>query len=230
MLVIPKLEVAGGICVRTGEPGASLPGDPAATAGRWSSEGFSRVQVADLDALAGRRSNLVAMETIARDGSVEVDVAAGSESVEQIESCLDAGASGVILGPRALAEFEWLESAVGLFPGMLMIETNLSARRVVTRGWVRTLPVDLLDLAEELGGLALGGLVVASREPADGLELALLEDVAEACAFPVLVEDNQPTVSALRAYEHRGIAGVVVPGDALAAMLDVRSVASEFGR
>ncbi len=232
MLVIPRLEVLGGRCARTGDARSSKSDDALNVARWWTTEGFSRLQFVDRDAQAGRRPNLSLLEDVARDMGVEVDISAASESAEQIESCLDAGAGRVILGPRAVAEFDWLASAANTFPGALIVETSINARRAVMRGWVRSLPIDLLDLVEELAGVPLGGLFITSREGAraDGLELALLEDVVEACGFPVLVEDTQPTDARLRAFENRGLAGVVIPGDALATVLDARSVANEFGR
>jgi phosphoribosylformimino-5-aminoimidazole carboxamide ribotide isomerase len=229
MLVIPKLELLGGGFARAGAAGALASDDPLAVTRAWVAEGFSRLQVVDRDALAGRGSNMALVETIGRDTGVEVDLSAGSESTERIEACFEAGASRVVLGPRALAEEEWLHATAEAFPGTLLVETHVRERRVVTRGWVRTLAVDLLDLVENLVDVPVAGLLVTA--PAgSSLELALLEDVVDACSFPVLVEDAHPTMSALRAFEHRGLGGVVVPGAALATALDSRSVASEFGR
>jgi len=229
MLVVPKLELLAGAFVRSGADGALGSPDPLAATRAWAAEGFSRMQIVDRDALAGRASNADAVEIAGRWDGIEVDLSAGSDSFEQIEASIDAGASRVILGPRALAEIEWLESAASTFPSVLVVETSVRERRVVTRGWARTLPVDLIDLVDDLAGVAIAGLVVASP-PGDDLDLALLEDAVERSSFLVFVENGRPTMSALRAYEHRGLGGVVVPGTAFATELDARAVANEFGR
>jgi phosphoribosylformimino-5-aminoimidazole carboxamide ribotide isomerase len=169
------------------------------------------------------------VEAICRDVGVDVDVSAGSNAADQIEGCIDAGATRVVLGARALTEEDWLQSVAEAFPGALIVETTVRERRVVTRGWVRILPIDLLDIADDLAGIPVAGLLVtpaAGSEP----ELALLEDLVEACAFPVLIEDSHPTLSAFRAFEHRGLGAVVIPGAELATALDPRSVGNEFGR
>jgi len=229
MLVIPRLELVGGVASRIASLGALGSDDPLAAARAWAADGFSRLQVVDRDAIAGRGSNLRLAEAVGRDGAIEVDLSAGSNSAEQIEACIDAGASRVVLGARALTEDDWLRSVAETFPGALIVETMVRERRVVTRGWVRTLPIDLLDLVDDLDGVPVAALVVAA--PAGGgPELAHLEDVVEGCAFPVFVEDHHPTMSALRAFEHRGLAGVVIPGGSLATALDPRSVGNEFGR
>jgi phosphoribosylformimino-5-aminoimidazole carboxamide ribonucleotide (ProFAR) isomerase len=231
MLVVPKLELAGGACAPLGDAGALGSNEPLTVIRAWVAEGFSRLQVVDRDALAGRGSNMRLIEVIGRDGSIDLDLVVGADSTEQIEECLEAGASRVVLGPRALAEGDWLASVADSFPGTLMVETSVRERRVVTRGWVRTLAVDLLDLVADLGGVPLAGLLVTSLDGAagDGLELAFLEDVVDAYELPVFVEETRPTMNDLRAFEHRGLAGVVVPGPTLATLLDARLVASEFG-
>lgn len=232
MLVVPKLELVNGASARLGDGGGLGSDDPLTAARAWAAEGFSRLQIVDRDSVAGRGSNMGLIEIIGRDHAADFDLVAGSDSSESVEACLEAGASNVVLGPRALAEPDWLASVSETFPGTLVVETRVRERRVVTRGWVRTLPLDLLDLVDELAGLPLAGLLVTSLDGAagDGLELALLEDVVDACELSVFVEDARPTMGDLRAFEHRGLAGVVIPGPALATSLDARSVANEFGR
>jgi phosphoribosylformimino-5-aminoimidazole carboxamide ribotide isomerase len=116
-----------------------------------------------------------------------------------------------------------------LYPGLLIVSTDVRERRVSTRGWVRTLPLDVLDLASELCDLPLGGLLIC-RGATDGgtIDLSLLEDIAEASDAPVIADLSQATPSDLRALEHRGVAGVLLGGSLYSGELDARHVALEF--
>jgi phosphoribosylformimino-5-aminoimidazole carboxamide ribotide isomerase len=226
MLVIPRLELVRGTGARGDSAGVLRSDDAIVAARAWAAEGYSRLQVVERDPRA-RGSNLSLVENLARDGGVEIDVSAGADSMDQIESWIDAGASRVILGARALAENDWLRSTAETFPNALIVDTNGRELRETRRGWVRARSIDLRDIAEDLDGLPIAGLIVAA--PARSApELGLLEDVAEVCSFPVLAEELHPTMSALRAFEHRGLGGVVVPAAALASALDPRAVANEF--
>jgi phosphoribosylformimino-5-aminoimidazole carboxamide ribotide isomerase len=228
MLVIPRLEFLAAARARAASPDADglASDDPIAAARAWIAEGYSRLQVVHRDRGLFRR-DLSWVESLARDGGVEIDVSAQAESADLIESWIDCGASRVILGARALTEDDWLRSTAETFPNALIVDAGGRERRVTTRGWVRTLSLDLREIAEDLFGLPIAGLIVAA--PAKTApELGLLEDVAEACPFPVLAEDLRPTLGALRAFEHRGLGGIVVPADALASSLDPRTVANEF--
>jgi phosphoribosylformimino-5-aminoimidazole carboxamide ribotide isomerase len=102
---------------------------------------------------------------------------------------------------------------------------------VTTRGWTRTLPLDILDVVDELNALPLGGLLVTAvhREgQMQGTDLPLMEDVAESSNFPVYASGGVATMQDLRALEHRGMAGVVIGMALYTGALDPVVVAGEF--
>jgi phosphoribosylformimino-5-aminoimidazole carboxamide ribotide isomerase len=95
------------------------------------------------------------------------------------------------------------------------------------------LPVDILDLVDELNGLALRELIVSIR-PLDGemrfAELSLLEDVAERSHCPVFAAGGITSIHDLRALEHRGLAGAVIEAERLlGGGMDGGDGAREFG-
>jgi phosphoribosylformimino-5-aminoimidazole carboxamide ribonucleotide (ProFAR) isomerase len=59
-------------------------------------------------------------------------------------------------------------------------------------------------------------------------ELSLLEDLAEACEFPVLASGAISSLSDLRALEHRGVAAAVMNASLFTGEVDARWVAREF--
>jgi phosphoribosylformimino-5-aminoimidazole carboxamide ribotide isomerase len=102
----------------------------------------------------------------------------------------------------------------------------------VMRGWVRTFPTNILDAVEELNGLPLGGLLVTAvhREgQLQGVDLPLMEDVAEASRVPVLASGGVASMHDLRALAYREVAGVVIGTALYTGALDPRTVAAEFG-
>ncbi len=235
MMAIPAVDLRDGACVQLvgGSYAAErvrLP-DPVAVARRWTDEGFSRLHVVDLDAATGAGSNAGVIESLLADTPAEVQVGGGIRSTEQIEQLFRAGADRVVVGTRALEEPDWLANAASLYPGLLVVATDVRERRVVTRGWVRTLPLDVLDVVEELNAHALGGLLVTAvhlEGQMRGTDLALMEDVAEASHFPVIASGGVASVDDLRALEHRGVAGAVIGMALYTGALDARAVVEEF--
>src|SRR3954469_15894629 len=166
MIAIPSVDLRSGVCVQPTaadrqEQGAAL-GHPVTVARSWANAGFHRVHVLDLDADSGNGSNASLVEDIIRDGALDVQAGGGVQSTDQIERFVDAGATRIVLGSRALDEPAWLASASEAFSGLLVVGTDVRERRVVRRGWVRTLPLDIFDVIEDLNGLPLGGLLLSA--------------------------------------------------------------------
>lgn len=235
MIAIPAVDIRGGACVEpstTEAETAGLPlGEPVGIARAWANAGFRRLHVVDVDAASGNGSNEARIEDIIRDNAIDIQAGGGIQSKEQIERLIEVGASLVVLGARAIDEPEWLAGAAEDFPGLLVVATDVRERRVVTRGWVRNIPIDIFDLIDDLDGLALGALLISAVHGTgrDGADLSLLEDIAEACDFPVIAAGGAATMSDLRALEHRGISAVVLGSALYSGALDARAVASEFG-
>jgi phosphoribosylformimino-5-aminoimidazole carboxamide ribotide isomerase len=156
----------------------------------------------------------------------------GVTDVSDIEQLLRLGAELVVVGDRGIEEPEWLADVADLYPDAIGAATDVRDRRVVRRGWVRTLPVDILDLVDELNAMPLHELLVNLRPLDDAVrfgELALLEDVAERSRCPVLVAGGISTIADLRALEHRGIAGALIDAEKLLdGTFEAREVAQEF--
>ena len=237
MIAIPAVDLRDGACVQL--VGGSFQqervrlDDPLEVAASWARYGFSWLHVVDLDAATGRGSNLPVVRELLADTTVPVQVGGGVRSDEQASELLDAGASRVIVGTRALEEEDWIAELSSRHPGEIVVACDVRERRVTTRGWVRTLPLDVIDAVETLNAYPLGGILVTAvhREgQLQGTDLPLMEDVAEASHFPVFAAGGVSSMQDLRALEHRGIAGVVIGMALYTGALDPVVVAGEFGQ
>ncbi|MBC7673045.1 MAG: 1-(5-phosphoribosyl)-5-[(5-phosphoribosylamino)methylideneamino]imidazole-4-carboxamide isomerase [Polaromonas sp.] len=236
MIAIPAVDLRDGACVQL--VGGSFAQEkvrlenPVEVARSWEHYGFHRLHVVDLDAAMGHGSNIAVVRSLLFDSTVPVQVGGGVRSDELVEELLEAGASRVIVGTRALEEPEWLAELAARHPGEIIVACDVRERRVTTRGWAHTLPLDILDVVEELNPLPLGGLLVTAvhREGLlQGTDLPLMEDVAESSNFPVYASGGVTTMQDLRALEHRGLAGVVIGMALYTGALDPVVVAGEFG-
>ncbi|HET9798040.1 MAG TPA: 1-(5-phosphoribosyl)-5-[(5-phosphoribosylamino)methylideneamino] imidazole-4-carboxamide isomerase [Gemmatimonadaceae bacterium] len=236
MIAIPAVDLRDGACVQLvggsyAEERVRL-GNPMDVVRSWEHYGFQRLHLVDLDAATGHGSNFPLIRDILGDASVPVQVGGGVRTDERVEELLAAGASRVIVGTRALEDHDWLAELAQRHPGELIVACDVRERRVTTRGWAHTLPVDILDVVEELNGLPLGGLLVTAvhlEGQLRGTDLPLMEDVAEASAFPVYASGGVTSVADLRALEHRGIAGAVIGMALYTGALDPVVLAGEFG-
>jgi phosphoribosylformimino-5-aminoimidazole carboxamide ribotide isomerase len=236
VIAIPAVDLRDGACVQL--VGGSFAQEkvrienPVDVARSWEHYGFHRLHVVDLDAATGRGSNLPVVHSLLFDSGIPIQVGGGVRSGEMVEELLEAGASRVIVGTRAIEEPEWIIELAARHPGEIIVACDVRERRVTTRGWAHTLPLDILDVLEDLNSLPLGGLLVTAvhREgQMQGTDLPLMEDVAEASNFPVYASGGITTMQDLRALEHRGLAGVVIGMALYTGALDPVVVAGEFG-
>jgi phosphoribosylformimino-5-aminoimidazole carboxamide ribotide isomerase len=235
VIAIPAVDLRDGTCVQL--VGGSYKQErirlenPVEVSRSWERYGFTRLHVVDLDAATERGSNMSVVRVLLTEASVPVQVGGGVRTGEAVEDLLDAGAAQVIVGTRAIEDAEWIAGLASRHPGEIIVACDVRERRVTTRGWSRTMPVDILDVVEELNGLPLGGLLVTAvhREgQMQGTDLPLMEDVAEASNFPVFAAGGVATMNDLRALEHRGMAGVVIGMALYTGALDPAVVAGEF--
>lgn len=236
MIAIPAVDLREGACVQlvggSYEREAVRLEDPIAVARSWAQLGFPMLHVVDLDAATGRGSNRELVAEIVREAGVPVQVGGGVRDADAIERLVDAGAARVVVGTRAVEDPDWLEEMAGEHAGRIVVAADVRERRVVTRGWQRTLARHITDLVDALNELPLGGILVTAvhREgQMRGTDLHLMEDVAEESVHPVLASGGITTLNDLRALEELGIAGAVLGMALYAGELDARTVAEEFG-
>jgi phosphoribosylformimino-5-aminoimidazole carboxamide ribotide isomerase len=225
MIIIPAVELP--------HPDYSAPGnvrEPRDLIREWEWLGFQRVQLVEAVSRGDRPLNRRQAVELLRDIHVDAQVAGDIRSADDIEELSRAGATQVVLGSRALDETEWLASSVSSFPDLLVVETAARERRVRSRGWVRTLPIDIRDLADELSDFPLAGLMVtfASDAAIDHGDLTLVEDLTDRLPFPVFVGGGAQTLATLRDLEFRGVGATIIDAARLADTFDQETLARSF--
>ncbi len=236
MIVIPALELRDGTCVHfvggAYEREGIRQGDPVSVARLWADLGFRRLHVIDVDAVTGRGTNTDVVTEILHDSALDTQVGGGIRDTDRIESLLRDGARRVVVGTRAIEEMDWLGRAAAQFPGEIVVAADVRERRVVTRGWSRIMPLDVLDAVDELAAFPLAAILVTAvhREgQLRGADLQLMEDVAEAAHVPVIASGGVTSLADVRNLEDRGVSAVVLGRALSGGMIDPRVAAEEFG-
>jgi phosphoribosylformimino-5-aminoimidazole carboxamide ribotide isomerase len=235
MIALPAVDLREGACVQLvgGEYTDERVrlADPVAVARDWARYGFRRLHVVDLDAATGRGSNREVVADLLRDTSVALQVGGGVRSATQIEELLASGATAVVVGTRALEDSDWLARVATTYPNEILVAADVRDRRVVTHGWSRTLPREIIDVTEELSTLPLAGLLVTAvhREGRmQGTDLFLMEDVVDAASFPVFASGGIASTADLRALADRGVAAAIIGMALYTGALDPWQTAEEF--
>ena len=235
MIAIPAIDLREGACVQL--VGGSYAAealrieDPLEVARQWSRAGFQRLHVVDLDAATEAGNNESVVRSLLAEQLFSVQVGGGVRSTEVVERLLGDGADWVVAGTRALEDPDWLEDITRSFPGTVIVAADVRGRRIVTRGWARTLSRDVVDFVEEISRLNIAGIMVTAvhvEGQMRGTDLPLMEDVVEATHLPVFASGGISSMHDLRALEDRGLSGAVIGMALYTGAIDPRVVAEEF--
>ena len=235
MIAIPAVDLRGGACVQL--VGGSFAdervriADPVAAAQKWIDCGFRRLHVVDLDAAVGTGTNAREVSGILQLGSVETQVGGGIRTTDRVVALLDAGASRVIVGTRAVDDSEWLAEIAALYPQKVIVAADVRERRVTANGWTRERDLDIADFIVRIGKLPLAGILVTAvhREgQMNGCDLPLMTEIAETTDLPVTASGGIATVAELRELASRGVCAAVLGMSLYTGALDARAIAQEF--
>jgi phosphoribosylformimino-5-aminoimidazole carboxamide ribotide isomerase len=235
MQVIPAIDLREGACVQL--VGGSYAdeririADPIGVADEWAEAGFTRIHVVDLDAATNRGSNRELVKRLLGVTGVTFQCGGGVRDLESIEDLFDAGASEVVLGTRAIEDRGWLEDATKLYPNRIIVAADTRGSKITTRGWTRTLPLDVAELAHDLNQLALAAILVTvvDREGRmQGPDADLMRDLANMSRLPIQASGGISSLTDLRDLAVAGVSAAIVGMALYTGALQTSAIIEEF--
>ena len=217
MLVIPALDLRGGQIVRLHQGSFSqetvYSDDPLAVALEYAAAGARRLHVVDLDGARGHGENRSVVHSIVSGCGIEVQVAGGVRSREDVRAWLDAGAAAVVMGTTAARDPETLLECALEARGKILAALDVKNGLPAVTGWTAVEPVSVESLLERWNAAALGGVIVTSIEHDGtmwGPDLSTLRTVLPVSRHPVTYSGGIASLGDIQAVKAAGAAGVLV--------------------
>ena len=241
MQVIPAIDLRDGACVQL--VGGSYAeervriADPIAVAQKWARLGFSRLHVVDLDAATGRGSNRAIVREILAATDARVQCGGGVRNLDSIDDLIDAGASEVVLGTRAVEDPAWLEAAVARYPGRIIVAADTSAGNVVSHGWSRKDSrgaiefIDGLRTSDDATQLPLAAVLVTAVEKEgrlQGPDVALIQQITTRTDIPVQASGGVRNLADIRALADAGASATIIGMAFYTGALDPQTIVEEM--
>jgi phosphoribosylformimino-5-aminoimidazole carboxamide ribotide isomerase len=189
--------------------------DPVATAQEWEAQGAEWLHVVDLDAAMGRGGNAAVIAQAIANVSVPVEVGGGVRSLEAISDWVQAGASRVVIGTRAL-EPEFLSSAIKEFGDRLVASVDVSEGRVRLQGWTSASAMTAAHAVSALENAGVSRIIftdVSRDGTLQGADVKLIEDVVKHTSVPVIAGGGVATeddIAKLAPLAASGLEGIIV--------------------
>jgi phosphoribosylformimino-5-aminoimidazole carboxamide ribotide isomerase len=206
---------------------------PCQWAGHWSSLGFDRLHVVDLDgAFAGQSQNGEAVRAIRAAFSGFVQLGGGIRSEAHIARWLDAGVDRLILGTAALRDPALVLRAAKAHAGKIAIGIDVRDGCVAVEGWAEQTTVKATDLVQQFANAGVAAVIVTDihRDGLNqGVNAALCAELAAASCLPVIASggvSHLDDLSALKAITSPPIEGAIIGRAFYDATLDPQSALS----
>jgi phosphoribosylformimino-5-aminoimidazole carboxamide ribotide isomerase len=189
MTIYPAIDLRGGKCVRLFQGLASEETiyfeDPLDAARKWIEEGAKHMHLVDLDgAFSGGSANLDAVQKIAQETQLRVQLGGGMRDNSSVKKALSLGLSRVIIGTRACTDPQWVGELIKEFgPDKIVVGIDAKDGLVATKGWVETTKIGAIELARQMQDLGVRWIIhtdVATDGAMKGPNLEAQQKIAEA--------------------------------------------------
>jgi phosphoribosylformimino-5-aminoimidazole carboxamide ribotide isomerase len=232
--IVPSIDLRGGRVVRLkqGDYGRQInyDVDPLDVARSYADAGATWLHIVDLDgAKEGRpaQSDLIA-RIIAASG-MKVQAGGGIRGTADVQRLLDAGASRVVVGTKAIEDWTWFASLArddSNFAYKLVLALDAKDGIVATRGWTEASGRAAVDIARQIAGWPVGAILytdVAKDGMLQGPNLEHTRRLAEAAGdVPVIASGGVGNIEHVRQLTTIPAWGVIVGRSLYEGTLDLR--------
>ncbi len=218
MDVIPAIDLRDGKCVRLlqgrYDRQITYNDDPAEQARRFYADGARWLHIVDLDgAKAGRPMNTQSITAIAQLGLLKIEVGGGIRDEASIRELLDMGVARVIIGTKAVSDFDWFSDMARRFKGRLVLGLDARGAMIATHGWLEDSSQPLLEFAARADKLHLAAIIytdISKDGMLSGPNIERTAALVDAVKTPVLASGGVKEAADIKKLIPIRVAGVIV--------------------
>jgi len=218
MYIIPAIDLRDGKCVRLiqGQYNRQITyqDDPVKQARDFSSAGAQWLHIVDLDgAKVGRLVNTDTISAIAALEQFKIEVGGGLRDETSIKQLLDMGVERVIIGTKAVSDFEWFSRMAEKFSGKIVLGLDARGSTVATHGWTQDSPQQLLEFAIEAVKLPLAAIIytdITKDGMMTGPNFERTKALVQAVDVPVIASGGVGELSDIKELAELGAEAVII--------------------
>ena len=218
MYIIPAIDLRSGKCVRLiqGQYHRQIiyRDDPVKQAEEFSSAGAQWLHIVDLDgAKVGKPVNTDTISAITALGQLKIEVGGGLRKEASIKQLLSMGVERVIIGTKAVSDFEWFGEMAEKFSGKIVLGLDARGSKVATHGWTKDSSQHLLEFATKAAKLPLAAIIytdITKDGMMAGPNLERTKTLTEAVRIPVITSGGIKEIGDIKKLAKLGIEAAII--------------------
>ena len=218
MYIIPAIDLLRGKCVRLiqGEYHRRITyeDNPVKQASDFSRAGTMWLHIVDLDgARIGKPVNTDAISAIVALGKFKIEVGGGLRDEASIRQLLDIGVERVIIGTKAVSNFEWFGEMAEKFKGKIVLGLDARGSKVSTHGWTKEHSQPLLEFVAKAAKLPLAAIIytdITKDGMMSGPNLERTKAVVEIAKIPVIASGGIREIADIRKLMELTLEGAII--------------------
>jgi len=240
MFIIPSIDLREGRVVRLQQGDYSrqlnYEVDPIETAKQFAAAGAKWMHIVDLDgAKRGMPVQTALIGKIIQGSGLSVQAGGGVRSSEDVHQLLAAGAQRVVVGTKALEDWEWFGELVHRpdLKGKIVLALDAKEGIVATRGWTASSGKSAVEIAKSVSDWPLGGILytdVAKDGMMSGPNYEQTRRLAEAGKVAVIASGGVGNLEHIKKLKELPIWGVIVGRSLYEGTVDLREAIQEAAR
>lgn len=218
MDILPAIDLRDGKCVRLiqgqYDHQITYKDDPVAQAREFYEAGSMWLHLVDLDgAKEGFPVNAEVIARIAKSTPMKVELGGGIRDEKTIEQMLQLGLERVILGTKAIEDFEWFSKMAFQFPGKLVLGLDARGSTLAKHGWLKEGGQDLIGFAQKAAALPIAAIIytdISKDGMLAGPNLQRTQQLIEAVSIPIIASGGVTTLQDVKNTKSIGAAGAII--------------------
>jgi phosphoribosylformimino-5-aminoimidazole carboxamide ribotide isomerase len=230
--IVPSIDLRNGRVVRLKqgdyERQVNYDVDPLKTAAAFRDAGARWMHIVDLDgAKEGRPVQTELIARIIAASGLAVQAGGGVRSTEDVKRLLEAGASRVVIGTKAIEDWPWFDALAHdpAYARKLVLALDAKEGVVATRGWTQASGKRAVDIARQISEWPVAAILytdVAKDGMLQGPNLDHTRQLADAGRVPVIASGGVGSIDHIRQLKPLPVWGVIVGRSLYEGTLDLR--------
>jgi len=188
--------------------------------------GAEWLHIVDLDgAKVGRPINTDTISSIAALQQLKIEVGGGLRDEASIKRLLVIGVERVIIGTKAVSDFEWFKQMTGKFSGKIVLGLDARGSKVAIDGWTQDSPQKLLEFAIKAAKLPIAAIIytnITRDGMMTGPNLKRTKALIEAVKVPVIASGGVSKIDNIKELAKIGAAAVIIGRSLYEGLLNLR--------